>query len=143
MESHENLLSSNLSDIDPDSNLLVNGTCQYYSELIVDDELVKNSFSLLHANMRSCRSNQQELENYLKLGNIDFTAIALTETWLSDLDVSLYNIPNYSHLSYNRHDRQGGGVSLHIAESYNCIHCPDINNGTDTNLMESLFAQIE
>jgi len=122
MESSENQNHTQFSDLDPDRNFLENGSCQYYTSLHMDNDLNNNPYSILHVNMRSCKANQQELENYLNLSSIDFSVVALTETWLSDDETCLYNIPNYSHFSCNRQDKRGGGVSLHIAEPSHCMN---------------------
>lgn len=143
MESSENQNHTQFSNLDPDRNFLENGSCRYYTSLHMDNDLNNNPYSILHVNMRSCKANQQELENYLNLSSIDFSIVALTETWLSDDEACLYNIPNYSHFSCNRQDKRGGGVSLHIAEPSHCIQRHDITNSLNKDVIECLFVEID
>ena len=91
LNEESNLFS--LSDIDPDLNYY-NGiacptnTCNYHFECTLNDKIAKsrsqNYFSVFHANVRSVKKNLGSLENYLQNLNHQFTAIALTRTWLQD-----------------------------------------------------------
>ena len=141
MESSENQDLTQLTDLDPDRNFLENGSCQYYTSLHMDNDITNNPYSILHVNMRSCKANQQELENYLHLSSIDFSVIAMTETWLSDDEANLFNITNYNHFSSSRQDKRGGGVSVHIAETSHCVQRPDISNSLNSDIIESIFVE--
>ena len=46
--------------------------------------LLKNSFSVLHINIRSMNKNFEKLHEYLSHEKRNFSIIALTETWCSD-----------------------------------------------------------
>ena len=46
--------------------------------------LLKNSFSVLHITIRNMKKNFEKLNEYLSHVKGNFTIIALTETWCSD-----------------------------------------------------------
>ena len=46
--------------------------------------LLKNSFSVLHINIRSMNKNFEKLHEYLSHEKRNFSIIALTETWCND-----------------------------------------------------------
>ena len=48
------------------------------------EKLLKNSFSILHINIRSLNKNFEKLREYLSLVKRDFSVVALTETWFND-----------------------------------------------------------
>ena len=59
--------------------------------------LLKNSFSVLHINIRSMSKNFEKLCEYLSHVKGNFSIIALAETWCSDDKVnknSLWQLPN-------------------------------------------------
>ena len=130
----------NLEDHDPDSNLLNLGTCEYLNDLQLPAN--PSTLSLFHCNVRSCRANQQDLENYLYLSNIKFSIIALTETWLDANNVDLYNLNHYKHISKTRDGRTGGGVSLHILDSLQFIERKDLSAILSPNVSENLFIEL-
>ena len=43
-----------------------------------------------------------------------FTFIGICETWATQLNEDLLNIPGYKHEHYIRSNKRGGGVSLYI-----------------------------
>ena len=141
-----------LSDCDPDIqfyNNQVNSdmySCDYFMEdsfnnIIGREGIRQDSFSILHANIRSAVKNLNSFEAYL--ANIDhkFKIIALTESWLKDNNSALYNIDGYNSEHRCRPVRGGGGVSLYIHESLEYFLRDDIciNNSN----LESLFIEIQ
>ena len=118
-----------LNDVDPDVNYY-NGfqqsidKCKYYIEDIFNDEVGKNSsgdyFSMMHLNIRSAKKNLGNLEAYLNLLDHKFRIIALTESWITDSDSHLYNLPCYELYENHRSHRRGGGVALYIDVKFEC-----------------------
>ena len=87
------------------------------------DKLLKNSFSVLHINIRSLNKNFEKLREYLSLVKRDFIVVALTETWCNDEKAtqnSLLQLPNYTPIHQIRNNGQrGGGVVLYVHNSLN------------------------
>ena len=131
--------------IDPDLNVISPPNCQHYnhSNLPLTNNIVdphaRPPFSLFHANVRSINRNYQELQNCLELTGFQFSIIALTETWLNDINQSLSTIPNYTPINATRKDRVGGGISIHVNENLQFKKLP-FNEMNDT--IESLFIEI-
>ena len=69
---------------------------------------------LLHMNIRSIPMHMNELEAYLSNLCHNFSIVALTETWFSDVSVEAYSLQGYTHECENRKNRSGGRVSLFI-----------------------------
>ena len=76
--------------------------------------------------------------NSLKL---EYTMIALTETWLDQSKQDLYNMPKYNCINRFRKQRRGGGVSLYIKNDIKFMNRPDLEY-FDAE-MESLFIEID
>ena len=115
-ESH----SQPLSDCDPDLqyyNNEVNSTlysCDYFLEdscniRIKRDRINYNSFSMLHANIRSAVKNLRNFDAYLENFDHKFKILALTESWPKDHNSALYNIEGYNAEHRCRTIRGGGG----------------------------------
>ena len=139
-----------LSDIDPDLQYYQNQypsniPCDYYLEDHFNKrtsnlEIDNKSFSLIHSNIRSIPKNLQNFESYLSNLNHDFSIIALSETWLKDHTVDLYNMKGYSSEHKYRKSRSGGGVSLYIMDSIE--YCVREDLSIQNQYIESLFIEI-
>ena len=53
------------------------------------------------------------LQVYLRTLNHNFSVIAVSETWASNNNMSLLNIPGYNSTFKNRTSGRGGGVQIH------------------------------
>ena len=53
------------------------------------------NFGLFHINIRSLAAHNGELAALLKMLNYQFPVVGMTETWLTDITSSLYNIEGY------------------------------------------------
>ena len=87
-----------LSNVDPDRNYLTRHSqtiCCYHNDSSFNDAYknYNNRFSLFHANIRSIPRNLDQLTFYLQNLNIDFSVIALSETWLKPCNKDIYLIP--------------------------------------------------
>ena len=141
-----------LFDTDPDIQYFNDNTvvdhniqCDYHIEETFNKKCSQLSvsdcnLSVFHLNIRSLPKHAKELQSYLSNLNIEFTVIGLTETWLSQDTVDLYNLDGYQHFNLFRGSKRGGGVSLFIKENITA----DIRN--DLNIMHSsiecLFLEI-
>ena len=83
----------NMGDLDPDCNLLATSntdlTTKYYlesdiNEIIKCNDNYARGLSLMHLNIRSIPKNIEKLSNYLTLLDLQFSIIALSETWLNN-----------------------------------------------------------
>ena len=115
-----------LSQIDPDANFYYNFhshlglNCNYYMENSFYDLInaqmnrltSENLFSLCHINIRSLRANLSSLELTLNNLRINFTAIGVSETWLTDHNCDLYNIEGYNPIEAHKQLQRGGGVGI-------------------------------
>jgi hypothetical protein len=137
--------SEESNDLDPDNNFFLPTidnsltTCKYYNiDQINNDISVKqsNQFSILGLNIRSLPKNHRELNSMLHIIDTKFHAIILTETWLKEHNIELYNIDDYSHEHQIRQDKDGGGVSIFIKENINFKVRADLNfNSNDYQLL--------
>ena len=142
---------SPLSDIDPDlqyyhNQYQSNISCDYYLEdsfnkRISSLNIDKRSFSLIHSNIRSIPKNLKRLEHYLDNLDLEFSIIALSETWLKDHSVDLYDLNGYSSEHNYRKSRSGGGVSLYIKDSIEYSIRDDLCS--KSHCIESLFIEID
>ena len=86
-----------------------------YSDIYNSSSVYPTSlFSLLHMNIRSIPIHMNEVEAYLSNLCHNFSIVALTETWFSDVSVEAYSLQGYTHECEYRKNRSGGRVSLFI-----------------------------
>ena len=140
-----------LTEMDPDiqhysnSNYTHGAKCDYYLEdqfiLKVVEQKNCNRLSFFHLNVKSIPKHFDELEMYINSLKLEFTMIALTETWLNQSKQDLYNMPKYNCINRFRKQRRGGGVSLYIKNDIKFINRPDLEY-FDAE-MESLFIEID
>ena len=87
------------------------------------EKLLKNSFPILHINIRSLNRNFEKLREYLSLVKRDFSVEALTETWCNDDKAAqnlLLQLSNYTPIHQIKNNGQkGGGVVLYVRNSLN------------------------
>ena len=70
----------------------------------------------------------------------NFSVIALTETWLTNENCSLYGISNYNSHHIVRENRRGGGVSIFVNPLLSFKTRPDIEKCDDN--IECAFIEI-
>lgn len=103
------------------------------------DSLPAMTFSTFHMNIRSLPKNYDLLTHHLSCLKHEFTVIALSETWLSNDVESLYDLPNYTAVHYNRESRRGGGVSLFVHRDSHFRKRDDLKLKTGNKDIESIF----
>src|SRR5690349_4768728 len=72
----------------------------------------KASLNFMHINCRSLNKNFSSIINLLSRTNCTFTAIGLSETWLSPATQDIFNIDGYKFVCRSRCSKIGGGVGL-------------------------------
>ena len=119
---------------------------KYYLEYefsnLVHDNRVESNFSLLHINARSLAKNLHQLIVYLETLNHTFHVIAVSETWVNNINYSLLNIPGYNSLTNYRTDRRGGRVALYIHELLTYKERLDLTTNITSNY-ECVFADVQ
>ena len=125
-----------LLDDDIDSNDL--GTIYPCTQNIVSKYITKDevndfcnfsdptALNILHINCRSIKRNFGSLTNFINLFSSHLTAIAVTETWLTESLNDVYSIPGYNFFANSRTMKLGGGVGLYVKKNLSCKIRPDL-----------------
>ena len=114
---------------DPDENVFIQNNLDQldakycnpgeFKTVITSSE--KNSFSILHSNIRSIKKNFDKFKHMLSKLEFQFKVICLTETWSNDPQVknnSHFQLPNYSVIHQIRASKStGGGVCIFVHNS--------------------------
>ena len=89
------------NNIDPENNFYINtqSQCEYYTEEQFNRNLI-TVISIIHFNSRSLNSNLSKFKHCLNQLNRQFTAIAISETWLTEEQTAMVDIEGYEMLSY-------------------------------------------
>ena len=121
----EYIFKLQFADNDESEDNISSITSPYYSHDKLSDILVdqKAKFSVLSLNVQSINSKFDKLILFiegLKINNFEFGAICLQETWLEEgVDLSQFNIPNYSCISQGRSCSKHGGLITYVHDKYN------------------------
>ena len=82
------------------SSYIQNTKCDYYLEDKFITKVAGNQqnkgLSFFHLNVKSLAKHFDELDLYINSLRLEFTFIALTETWLDDSKQDLYGMQNYT-----------------------------------------------
>ena len=109
-----------LVKLDPDHNILENGTVKKCSNYDTSLEFNKafsseNNIYILHLNICSSQPKLTDLTYYPENLNAYFYFIGISETWPTNCNNHILNIPNYQHEQCIRsNNKNGGGTSLYI-----------------------------
>ena len=100
--------------------------------------LSKESFSVLHLNIRSMNKNFETFQDFYKSLNTKFSIICFTDTWANDSKInqnSLFQLEGYIHVHQIRISNKGLGIVTFIRGSllYKLrndlsINCEDIES---------------
>lgn len=87
------------------------------------------SLLIFVTNIRSIRSNLDELKVYLQTINNPYDVLILTEIWINYTEISRYEIPNYRHICNPSVNNRSGGVSVFVKKGLTvdakCIQSPN------------------
>ena len=105
----------------------LNSLSRYY-DLTTYNNLVSAHDSpqvtVLHINSRSLSKNIDNIQSLLKCLNSFPDIIAITETWLTNDNKHLHDLPGYHSYHLVRNTRAQGGVSIYVSENLNSEqHC--------------------
>jgi Reverse transcriptase (RNA-dependent DNA polymerase)/Endonuclease/Exonuclease/phosphatase family len=98
-------------------------------------------FRVLHVNSRSLQKNYGELLNLIHIAETNFDIVAVTETWLTDQNDQLYQIPGYNFVNIHRTGKVGGGVGIYIESSYS--YKVLVEYSIMLPYLESLFIEVQ
>ena len=113
-----------LDEIDPDVHFYnelsynLSSNCRYYHEDVIKMEFRNNKntlheyFLVCHINIRSIKSNLESFKHNIECLDSTFPIIGVTETWLSDSNCELFDIPGYNFIEKHRNEKSGGGVGI-------------------------------
>lgn len=93
----------------------------------------------LHVNSRSLKKNFKEVCNLLTISH-PLTALAISETWLTDATHDIYHIPGYCFVSKFRVNKIGGGVGMYVNEGYCFKICENLCRMS--SCIESIFIEL-
>ena len=148
-EPSTNYLETNndqLISIDPDLHVYtdtVEKQCHNY-DTSVDFKLKygsQNSISFVHSNICSTEKKLGDFTYYLDNLDMPFTFIGICETWATQLNEDILNIPGYKHEHYIRSNKRGGGVSIYILNTI--PYKTRKNISFSTHISESVFIEID
>ena len=116
--------------------------CLYYLADEFNEKINEHpiEFSTIHFNSRSMTKNFDQITAYLSSISHNFSAIALTETWLSPDNESLFCLDGYNFVNKNRLTGKGGGVGLFLRNELDYIIRNDLNS--DFSTCETVFVEI-
>lgn len=98
----------------------------YISAGDVGKNLSRAGFSAIHFNARSLKKHHAEISAQLQSFMHKFSAICLSETWLSDADRDLYGFPDYSSEYAHRAEAPYGGSAIFISKHLAYIRRNDL-----------------
>ena len=135
---------SGLTDIDPDSHFS-SSVVNYYSanalnNLSITDPFLVENFSTIFLNIRSAMANLDSFHDYLQTLSVNFSVIALAETWLNNDNEHLCTLPDYTYHGIIREGRGGGGVALLLHNSLRFKPRPEMTF-TDESI-EIVFVEV-
>ena len=142
IQTNLNLQMQELSIADED---FINN-CDY---LQTDNDLdhtlgVSDDLNIIQLNIRGLIGKQQTLiqETASKNDNKKVDIYILCETWLTEHNHGMINIPNYLYIGKHRKNKRGGGVSILIHNSLTFKERPDIAL-PNTSDLETMFVEIK
>jgi len=128
-------------EINPDNNFYNNITtkCKYYSEH--DLKFINNTtqLSIIHINTRSLLSKLDEINEILRATQFDI--IAITETWLNEINSCNATINGYQAVHKVRNSGKGGGVSIYVKTGIKYL-VKEIMTKSIDDLLECLTIEI-
>ena len=133
--------------IDPDLNFTGNYTLynDHYIDVNNIDHFLQTpttyGLNVTHINCCSLSKNFGALKNLLNSVATKLPTIALSETWLTKTNESIFQLPGYSFVLQSREKKIGGGVAIYIDNTYTFHLRNDLIISSD--VLESIFVEVE
>ncbi|XP_069189276.1 uncharacterized protein [Procambarus clarkii] len=119
------------TSIDPELNLLStiydnyhfnDLNCRYFAAHDLNNVLTHNhNISVINLNVRSLGKHFDDVSALIEAIDNKFSFIILTETWLKEDTIQLFNMPNYSAIHNCRQLQRGGGTALYYHQELTCL----------------------
>ena len=119
--------------------------CKYYdTNTFPSSKVEKSSFSLFHLNIVSLSKNKNELETLLKMLDVNFDIIGLTETKIIKGSAPTFNLKLNGYTPYQTPtESTHGGALLYVSDNLNCTERKDLNSILyKSKSLESIFVEI-
>ena len=114
------------------------------NDLLINIDHKNFEYKALHLNIRSLASNFDKLNviigDFLSK-NCDLDFIFLCETFLTDLNSSLFNIEGFQKVEKHRSCTRGGGVALYINNKHDFSVRNDLSH-FEEGIFESIFVEL-
>ena len=107
-----------------------------YNKLATHDT---NKINILHINSRSLPKNIDNIIAFLATLSTTPDILAVTETWLTNINKQLHQLPGYHSYHLVRTNRAHGGVTIYISNKLQSQQIPDltlINDDIEINTVE-------
>ena len=132
-------------DADVYSDLFENYSvnCTYITEEGLNNFFKVEDYSavnMTHINARSLKKNFDKILSLISNISGTLTAIAISETWLTESLQDVFFISGYDFISKQRTEKIGGGVGIYVNSSLNYIVRNDLCRMT--NYIECVFIEI-
>ena len=143
---HSGLLTDNLGQPLKSVDFIdeENDTCDYF-ELNNDTTWTANSTDLIALTLNICDLINKQADHVMLLNKIagmnKVDIIMLQETWITQTNSHLVNIPGYKHYCAFRSGHKGGGVSILISKELTSQKVDDLCK--KENYIESIFIEIK
>ena len=125
--------------------------CAYCEiEDIVKTTVNEHEFCSLHINIHSLPAKFDQLKNILaRLRDLNILVdfVLLCETFLTESNKDLYQMPGYKMFSLNRTSKSKGGVVVYVHEKYSTVErsdlCVDFEGEFESLLVEIQFTNLK
>jgi exonuclease III len=131
LSNHFDLTSSSSPYIDMDEINEVANKNDKYTSLHINIQGLPSKFDILNSTLNDLSSKDIQ---------VDF--IMICESFLTDVNQNLFNIPGYSLVTKNRMTKRRGGIALYVKNGYNFKLRNDIGVNVE-GVFESLFIEIK
>ncbi len=126
--------------------LTVGSTYCDLNEIVTNSKnFVHSKYCALHLNIHSLPAKHVELKNIVSvLGESGITIhfILLCETFLTDINCLMYDIPGYVFIHNSRKSLSRGGVAMYILDNLSFVERTDLSEFHEGEF-ESIFAEIK
>ena len=103
---------------------------------------LKDSFSVLHLNIRSMNKNFESLKEFYWKSNFKFSIVCFSKTWVDDISFrknSNFQLSGYQVLHQARKNCKGGGVCVFVHENLSFKPREDLSINCDAIQSLSLY----
>lgn len=131
-------------DLDPDQNFVdqLVHTCCYYTNNQFDVSFRnENAISIVYFNAGSMYRNFEHITDDLKKFRNTFTAITITETWITMERGTDSDMDGYEFKYINRKNKRSRGVALYIRNTFQFDVTENMTT-TNDDVMECLTVEI-